>query len=393
MLAAVLFACTAVGVDTSQSDDLVAPLSSSGTCNDANDWDPQKKGCNHEHLIYMGDELKVSPGTILHEHCNNIKTVYAPYAKSMGANLFSQCTYIEEIILPNLTTVAATTFKSFGHLHTLYIPMASEVGESACEGCSSLVNLTVSNTKIIGKHAFKDSGLKTVSFPAATEIGEEAFFGCNELETASFTGFVENVYEYAFTGCEKLTSVDLGPIVYNSSHKVHIHDFVFLYCLELTTLNAPCMATVTWKFLATTKVETICFPHLATIGGDSQGSREHDPFYLSNVKTLYIPTALPNYDMHLSKICPDATLDVTKHVKNCESTDEHLFQCPGLIWSTTSHQSSTGGGTTTVSSSTAGTAAVETDDDDTGLIVGLSVGGAAIVVAGLIIWRVSGKPA
>lgn len=86
----------------------------------------------------------------------------------------------------------------------------------------------------IGKSAFEDSSLKSITIPnSVTTIGEEAFENCDSLTSITIPNSVTTIGNSAFSNCDSLTSITIPDSV------TTIEGFVFYDCDSLTSITIP----------------------------------------------------------------------------------------------------------------------------------------------------------
>ena len=158
-------------------------------------------------------------------------------ATSVLASLFTNCTTLKEVIIPD--TVIS-------------------IGNSAFSGCSSLSKITIPDSVTsIGGSAFSRSGLVSIAIPyKITEISSSAFLNCSSLEEVSLPSNLKAIYTSAFNNCTSLKSIAIPDMVTsiggsafyncNSLVSVEIPDSVtsigseaFYKCISLTSVNIP----------------------------------------------------------------------------------------------------------------------------------------------------------
>ena len=70
---------------------------------------------------------------------------------------------------------------------------------------------TPAGATIIGRSAFKGTGVKEVTIgEGVTVIEDSAFYGCKSLASVTIPGSVKNIVDDAFDGCYSLTDVKYG---------------------------------------------------------------------------------------------------------------------------------------------------------------------------------------
>ena len=80
----------------------------------------------------------------------------------------------------------------------------------------------------IGRHAFSESGLKTVTIPeGVTKIGNDAFYDCKYLKSVTLPKSLAEIGSEAFLGCESLKSVSIPRSV------MKIGSYAFSRCYNI----------------------------------------------------------------------------------------------------------------------------------------------------------------
>ena len=142
---------------------------------------------------------------------------------SIGNWAFSYCDRLMSVTLPeSVTSIGERAFYDCNSLTSVTIPNSvTSIGDSAFSGCNSLTSVTIPNSVTsIGDSAFSGcNSLTSVIIPnSVTSIGEHAFTNCYRLETITISYSVTSIGEWAFSGCKSLTSisVDSGNPNYSS---------------------------------------------------------------------------------------------------------------------------------------------------------------------------------
>jgi hypothetical protein len=114
--------------------------------------------------------------------CDSVRTVYV--AGNWGGDdawRFSSCVEVLDVS----GSVENLNVSSFASLRSVNLrPSVRLIGLYCFAGCSSLRKFSIPDTvKVIGEHAFEDSGLVEIDLPEEMEsIGESAFCDCRRLK-------------------------------------------------------------------------------------------------------------------------------------------------------------------------------------------------------------------
>ena len=190
---------------------------------------------------------------------------------------FQNCYDLKTFTFTNneqIESVGKEAFMNSG-LTAIDIPAAVEIGESAFADCSSLTSVTLRDCESIGNYAFKNCQSLAGSMDFGTnlkEIGMQAFYNCGfksieldgeiggiaryedgapvvvtmgdyafaknaKLESVTLPRTLKAISPYAFSGCTKLTTVNM----YKKDSDVNITDTVgasaFSGCSALKTIE------------------------------------------------------------------------------------------------------------------------------------------------------------
>ncbi|MDD6620537.1 MAG: leucine-rich repeat protein [Eubacteriales bacterium] len=117
---------------------------------------------------------------------------------SIPGALFSYCTELEEVIIPDTVTSIKVNSTS-----------------GAFMGCVSLSKISLPDTiTAIGDYAFKNSGLVNVTLPdSITTMGEGSFCNCQNLKYIKLPNTRQNISKQMFYGCTSLESITLPDTV------------------------------------------------------------------------------------------------------------------------------------------------------------------------------------
>ena len=177
----------------------------------------------------------ITLGSGLFEGCTNLKTaVLSGRITSTNDRMFCGCTKLSSVTYPETLSVigkqafantaldtadlSGTKLGSIGEgafsgctaIASLKFPTGQQmtIGDTAFSGCGNIENLVIPATVTgIGKNAFADSGLKSVTFAAGDSsiaLGSGAFRNCQALEKAEISSRVTEIGTEAFSGCSRL---------------------------------------------------------------------------------------------------------------------------------------------------------------------------------------------
>lgn len=133
----------------------------------------------------------------------------------IGDYAFYNCGYSERASIED-----EDEFDNYGIDTVILRDKVEYIGANAFYNFSSLSEINLGGTKVIGEKAFyKCELLKTVNFGnALTEIGDKAFYKCAALEEVKLPATLTEIGNYAFYKCESLSSLDLGGTVSIGTH-------------------------------------------------------------------------------------------------------------------------------------------------------------------------------
>ena len=176
-----------------------------------------------------------------------------------------------------LTSIENWAFSYCQSLTSATIPdSVNSIGDMAFSCCESLIVFDVSaNNKNYsssddGKILYNKDKMKLIAYPTATgdvtildsvtSIGDYAFCGCDSLTSVTIPNSVTSIGTGAFWGCKSLTNV----IIPNSV--TSIGDNAFGYCDSLTSVTIPDSVTSIgdWAFCGCKSLTNITIPDSVT---------------------------------------------------------------------------------------------------------------------------------
>ncbi len=154
-------------------------------------------GDNVHYILHNDGYLQIYGSGDMYENCNVIRNkdkikaaiiynVEGNEITSIGGSLFSNCTNMTSVELPDtITKIHNDAFYNCSSLESIDIPDGvTYIGEYAFEGCETIPEFTLpSELKYIGKLAFgRCISITEMMVPSkVTEIGTQAFYGCSSM--------------------------------------------------------------------------------------------------------------------------------------------------------------------------------------------------------------------
>ena len=207
-------------------------------------------------------------------------------AEEVGAYAFYKYAGLQEVTLPNVTTVGAYAFSECPNLETVHfgdklvdliggtfynatvlnnviLPEGLvHIGASSFGGCSSLTNISLPDSiKNVGGYAFNGSKIILFKLPESLEtVGEVAFYNnayltfshipsgvktignrafdyCQGITELIFDGVPESIGANAFRSCTNLKTVTFKGTIGENGLSMDVSTFAG--CTNLHTINVP----------------------------------------------------------------------------------------------------------------------------------------------------------
>ena len=157
----------------------------------------------------IGEHCRVAVSTWRSGDTNPVlESVWLPQATSIGARTFKLCTNLEHISLPIVESIGEQAFYRCSSLRSVSLS-ARDFGIHVFSGCSQLRTVSLPNARLVSDHLFHNcTNLETVSMPVAARVCSYSLGFCSSLVTISLPS-VRRVAARAFACCDKLEAVSL----------------------------------------------------------------------------------------------------------------------------------------------------------------------------------------
>ena len=133
-------------------------------------------------------------------YCPDLKKVSLPNCKSFtGSYIFRSDANLEEVELPALESVYASSFSGCSKLTSVSLPKLVNCGNGLFASMNGLVSVSVPRLKSTGSYAFNASrAIKQIDLPSVTYIGDIAMSYCSSLEVVNIGPNITRIHATAF---------------------------------------------------------------------------------------------------------------------------------------------------------------------------------------------------
>lgn len=170
---------------------------------------------------------------------SQLESIFIPNnVENLGNYVFSDCNKLETVTIEEGITSfsdATNMFKGCESLKTVNLPSTClSLGEYMFAGCTSLEEIKLYGGQVPRGTFMGCTSLKKVNAPNLHIVKNYAFEGCENLTSISFANIEQQseIGNNAFDGCQKLTNVNLGKVK-------KIEDSAFENCTSLEKIVIP----------------------------------------------------------------------------------------------------------------------------------------------------------
>lgn len=281
---------------------------------------------------------QITLGTSLFKNCYELTSVTLPgNLKALPESTFYNCYKLTDVVFPDvLETIGKEAFNDAGLRSVTLSASVTTLGDSVFNGCANLVSVSLADTKItaIPKQTFYDcSSLTTVELPGGlTGIGTTAYAGasafadCTSLKSITIPAGVTTIGNSAFRGCTSLETVTFE----DASALTTIGDSAFNSCAALKQISLPASLTKinSSAFSGCTLLETVTISAdaaLTTLGSSAFKNCE-------SLTSFTLPASITTVGTSAFAGCKAmTTFTMASGIKNLAKIDTSVFEgCESL---------------------------------------------------------------
>lgn len=146
-------------------------------------------------ITSVSDENSTSVRTYCFYECKKLQEVYLPNVTTIGPAAFKSCEMLSKINIQNVETLDTKALADCYRITELYLPKAITIDHYACNGISQLKKVTLGNVRKIGRNAFENNiNCEEIDISLNENVGGDA---------------PDGIYNNAFYRNEKLSKLTI----------------------------------------------------------------------------------------------------------------------------------------------------------------------------------------
>ena len=227
---------------------------------------------------------------------------------------------LKKISLPNLKKINNCDMPFFGciALETLELPNLVTVGknfysEFDTNKCNTLETLELPRATLVEENAFMYANVKNISLPKAMIISSYSFFGGDTLESVSLPS-IQDITERSFF-CSPVKEINIPKAEV-------VAEYAFFMCNNLESVTLPSVVEVYDYAFMQSDIKNINLPKAETIG-------EYAFFDCSNLENVSLP-AVKDFDDNGFTFAKCYSLNNVEFGDNLNALPQYAFMNSGL---------------------------------------------------------------
>ena len=238
--------------------------------------------------------------------------------KRIGGEAFYGCKNLKKLTIPETVEyIGGRAFYGCSNIWSLTYNAINAECESFMEPNAPLEKIVIGGkVRRLPNGIFSGREFTEVTLPACLErIDDYAFSGCENLTTINLSDSIRYIGDNAFSGCKNLTSINLSDCIR------YIGNNVFSECKNLTTINLSDSIRYIGEgaFYGCSSLKNIHWPlRLTTIGNYA--------FRQTALETISLPEGVTSVGINAFHNCPFAKTVYIPSTANVEDNCSYYFE-------------------------------------------------------------------
>lgn len=227
----------------------------------------------------FGNKVKYIPDFL----CHNLDQLYSiripDSVTHIGESSFSGCSQLKYIkIGSGVKTIDKNAFGGCVDLQEVVLPNVTSVRRGAFQGCTSLNSIQCQGVISLGSDVFTDCiGLQSISLPNVSHLTSYLFCGCHSLQSVVMPR-ANIIDKYTFYQCRSLQHINMP------SSMQWIKEYAFEECTALQTIT--CRATTPPTLAANNKLSSITDVYVPSGSIEQYKTATNWVYYANKIKPI-----------------------------------------------------------------------------------------------------------